>query len=152
MCLNLSDWNLFPSWRSGSPSPKGATMSSSTSPAVSLTSRSKVCPITYKNAKMENLELLQTVQNCFVREGVGSSKIRTSKVFLGLLEHRKIRTSKIRMSKRTSTVKKDFWCSDLFDAIGNIRMSNVFGSFSTQNLFDVLILPMESKKIRTSKV
>jgi hypothetical protein len=56
------------------------------------------------------------------------------------------------MSKRTSTVKKDFWCSDLFDAIGNIRMSNVFGSFSTQNLFDVLILPMESKKIRTSKV
>jgi hypothetical protein len=39
-----------------------------------------------------------------------------------------------------------------FDAIGNIKTSKVLLRFLAKNSFDVLILPMASKKIRTSKV
>jgi hypothetical protein len=49
-------------------------------------------------------------------------------------------------------VINDFQCSDLFDAIGNIRMSEVLAHFLAKNTFDVLILPMASEKIRTSKI
>ena len=50
--------------------------------------------------------------------------------------------------------KKTFEVLIFLGAIGYIRTSCFFsfGLFSTQNLFDVLILPMASKKIRTSKV
>jgi hypothetical protein len=39
-----------------------------------------------------------------------------------------------------------------FDAIGNIRTSKVLVHFLAKNTFDVLILPMASKKIRTLKI
>jgi hypothetical protein len=39
-----------------------------------------------------------------------------------------------------------------FDAIGNIRTSKVLVHFLAINTFDVVILPMVSEKIRTSKI
>jgi hypothetical protein len=39
-----------------------------------------------------------------------------------------------------------------FDAIGNIRMSKVLVHFLAKNIFNVLILLIASKKIRTSKI
>jgi hypothetical protein len=39
-----------------------------------------------------------------------------------------------------------------FDAIGKIRKSKVLVHFLAKNTFDVLILPMASEKIRTSKI
>ena len=60
-------------------------------------------------------------------------RVRISKVFLGWSEHQKIRTLKIRTSKiRTS--------------------SKVLVHFLAKNIFDVLILPMASEKISTSKI
>jgi hypothetical protein len=58
----------------------------------------------------------------------------------------KIRMSKIRTSKMTSYVLI------FFDAIDNIKTSKVLVHFLAKNIFDVLILPMASEKIRMSKI
>ena len=39
-----------------------------------------------------------------------------------------------------------------FDTIGNIRTLTVLVNFLAKKTFDVLILPMASEKIRTSKI
>jgi hypothetical protein len=39
-----------------------------------------------------------------------------------------------------------------YDTIGNIRTSKVLIHFQAKNIFDVLILPLASEKIRMSKI
>jgi hypothetical protein len=39
-----------------------------------------------------------------------------------------------------------------FDAIGNTRTSKVLIHFLSKTIFDILILPMASERIRTSKI
>ena len=76
-----------------------------------------------------------------------------SKVFL-----RMIRTSKDQnvenqnLKKNVKGQKMTFDVLIFFDAIGNIRTFKVLVHLLTKNTFDILILPMASEKIRTSKI
>jgi hypothetical protein len=63
----------------------------------------------------------------------------------GWSEHRKSERQKERQ-------KSMFNVLVFLDAIGNIRTSKVLVHFLAKNTFDILILPMASKKIRTSKI
>ncbi len=69
-----------------------------------------------------------------------------------------IRTSKDQnvknqnVEKNVKSVKMTFNVLIFLDAIGNIRTSKVFVHFLAINTFDVLIVPMASEKIRTSKI
>jgi hypothetical protein len=56
------------------------------------------------------------------------------------------------VKKNVESLKMTFDALIFFDAIGNIRMLKVLVHFLAKNTFDVLILPMASEKIRTSKI
>ncbi len=77
-------------------------------------------------------------------EGVGTSKIRTSKgqnfeSIFWMIRTSKITLSKtwskITLSKRMSKVKNDFWRSDLFWRHRYYQKVKSFGSFSSQKYF-----------------
>ncbi len=69
-----------------------------------------------------------------------------------------IRTSKDQnvknqnVKKSVESLKMTFDILIFFNAIGNIRTSKVLVHFLAKNTFDVLILPMASEKIGTSKI
>jgi hypothetical protein len=69
-----------------------------------------------------------------------------------------IRTSKDQsvknqnVKKNVESLKMAFDVLIFFDTIVNIRTSKVLVHFLAKNTFDVLILPMASEKIRTSKI
>ena len=56
------------------------------------------------------------------------------------------------VEKHVESLKMTFDVLIFFDAIGNIRTSKVLVHFLAKNTFKVLILPMASEKIRTSKI
>jgi hypothetical protein len=56
------------------------------------------------------------------------------------------------VEKNIKSQKMTFDVLIFFDAIGNIRMSKVLVHFLAKNTFNVLILPMASEKIKTSKI
>ena len=56
------------------------------------------------------------------------------------------------VEKNVKSLKMTFDVLIFIDAIGNIRMSKVLVHFLAKNTFDVLILPMASEMIRTSKI
>jgi hypothetical protein len=56
------------------------------------------------------------------------------------------------VEKNIESQKMTFNVLIFFDTIGNIRTSKVLVHFLANNTFDVLILPMASEKIRTSKI
>ena len=91
-------------------------------------------------------------------EGVATSKIITSKGQNVKSIFRMIRTSKDQnvknqnVEKNVQSLKMTFNVLIFFDAIGNIRMSKVAVHFLAKNIFNILILPMASEKIRTSKI
>ncbi len=92
------------------------------------------------------------------REGVGTSKIRTLKgqniksIFrmIRMLKDQYVKNQKV--EKNVESLKMTFNILIFFDAIGNIRTSKVLVHFLAKNTFDLLILPMASEKIRTSKI
>ena len=92
------------------------------------------------------------------REGVGTSKIRTLKgqniksIFrmIRMLKDQNVKNQKV--EKNVESLKMTFNILIFFDAIGNIRTSKVLVHFLAKNTFDLLILPMASEKIRTSKM
>jgi hypothetical protein len=94
----------------------------------------------------------------FQREGVGTSKIRTSKGQNVKSTFRMIRMSKDQNVKNQNvktnvkSLKMTFDVMIFFDAIANIRTLKVLVHFLAKNTFNILILPMESQKIRTSKI
>ncbi len=55
------------------------------------------------------------------------------------------------VKKNVESLKMTFDVLIFFDAIGNIRTLKVLVHFLAKNTFNVLILPMASEKIRTSK-
>ncbi len=92
-------------------------------------------------------------------------RVRTSKVFFGWSERRKSlrqqhdRKSLLRKHDQKSLRQKERRKSKMtldvlifFDPIGKIRTSKVLVHFLAKNTFNVLILPMASEKIRTSKI
>ncbi len=87
---------------------------------------------------------------------LGTSKIRTLKGQNVKSIFRMIRRSKDQsiknqnVKKNVKSLKMTFYALIFFDAIGNIRMSNVH--FRAKDTFDVLILPRGSEKLRTSKI
>jgi hypothetical protein len=56
------------------------------------------------------------------------------------------------VEKNIESQKMTFDIMIFFDAIGNIIMSEVLLHFLAKHSFNILILPLASKKIRTSKV
>ena len=56
------------------------------------------------------------------------------------------------VKKNVESVKMILYVLTFLDAIGNIRTSKVLVLFLAKNTFNVLILPMVSEKIRTSKI
>jgi hypothetical protein len=56
------------------------------------------------------------------------------------------------VEKNVKSVKMTFNVLIFLDAIGNIRTLKVLVHFLAKNTFDILILPMASEKIRTSKI
>ena len=96
-------------------------------------------------------------------EGVGTSKIRTSKgqniesIFrmIRMLKDQNVQNQNVKnqnVEKNIKSQKMTFDALIFFDAIGNIRTSKVLVHFLAKNTFNVLILPMASEKIRTSKI
>jgi hypothetical protein len=93
------------------------------------------------------------LQDSYYREGVGTSKIRTSKgqnVESFFKEDQNVENQKV--EKNVESVKMTFDFLIFLDAIGNIRTLKVFVHFLAINTFDDLIIPMASEKIRTSKI
>jgi hypothetical protein len=56
------------------------------------------------------------------------------------------------VEKNVESLKMTFDVLIFLDAIGNIRTSNVLVHFLAKNTYDMVILPMASEKIRTSKI
>jgi hypothetical protein len=81
--------------------------------------------------------------NLTLWEGVGTSKIRTSK-------GQNVENQNV--EKNIESPKLTFVVLIFFDAICNIRTSKVLVHFLAKNTLDILILPMASEKIRTSKI
>jgi len=58
----------------------------------------------------------------------------------------------LNVEKNVKSLKMTFDILIFFDPTGNIRMSKVLVHFLAKNTFHVLVLPMASEKIRTSKI
>jgi DNA polymerase III sliding clamp (beta) subunit (PCNA family) len=56
------------------------------------------------------------------------------------------------IKKNVESLKMTFDVLIFLDAIGNIRTSKVLVHFLDKNTFNILILPMASEMIRTSKI
>ena len=71
------------------------------------------------------------------------------------IENQNIKNQNVKnqnVEKSVESLKMTFDILIFFDVIGNIRASKVLVHFLAKNNFDVLILPMASEKIRTSKI
>jgi hypothetical protein len=58
----------------------------------------------------------------------------------------------LNVEKNVKSLKMTFDILIFFDPTGNIRTSKVLVHFLAKNTFHVLVLPMASEKIRTSKI
>jgi hypothetical protein len=80
-------------------------------------------------------------------------KVRTSKVFLKMIRTSKDQNVKNQnVEKNVESVKMTFDVLIFLDAIGIIRTLKVFIHLLAKNTFDVLILPIATERIRTSKI
>ena len=112
--------------------------------------------ITYNMMLHPTLETLPTsffTQNFIERGSLHwkseDQRVRRSKVFwrmITLLKDQNVKNQNVKSLKMTFDVLI------FFDAIGIIRTSKVLVHFLAKNTFDILILPMASKKIRMLKV
>ncbi len=76
-----------------------------------------------------------------------------SKVFVRIIRTSKDQNVKNQnVEKNVESLKMTFDVLIFLDTIGNIRTSKVLVHFLAKNTFDVLILPMASEKIRTTKI
>jgi hypothetical protein len=67
-----------------------------------------------------------------------------------MLKDQKVKNQNVK--KNVKSLKMTLDLLIFFDAIGNIRTLKVLVHFLANNTFNILILPMASQKIRTSKI